>query len=478
MYDEPSLDECVTAYNLNGIHPAADLFPLITGQEFQDLCNSIGNQGLEMPVVLTHDGFLLDGRNRLRALLATGATERFQTLGEFYASDYPGYVMRLNLHRRHLSSEERKVLYLKLRELRGVREHGQRSGNQYTSEDTSNDVSSPPRQPVYASEIGVGVATVQRWESDAKILDKSPDLKEAVLAGKMPVAEAVAIIEKVEQAIAKQAPPAEPVAKPAEQAHPVVTVITVDGKRKDIQKPKATHFNRTNGNVEWASWTWNPITGCLHGCNFCYARAITYNGKMAANYPFGFEPAFYEYRLEAPKNTRIPVDSNNPSDGRVFVGSMADVFGKWVPDEWIQKIFDACMEAPGWEYLFLTKWPNRYKMLESLPKAWFGASVIQQSDVQRVEREMKSFETTGIKWISLEPMLEQITFNDLSWCNLVVIGAQTATQQPSGYVPEKAADFEWVWDVVRQCKDAGVPYYLKPNLLQSPGMILPKGEPS
>jgi protein gp37 len=199
---------------------------------------------------------------------------------------------------------------------------------------------------------------------------------------------------------------------------------------------------------------------------------------MAANYPFGFEPAFYEYRLEAPKNTRIPVDSNNPADGRVFVGSMADVFGKWVPDEWIQKIFDACMEAPGWEYLFLTKWPNRYKMLESLPKAWFGASVIQQSDVARVEREMKSFETTGIKWISLEPMLEQITFNDLSWCNLVVIGAQTATQQPSGYVPEKAADFEWVWDVVRQCKDAGVPYYLKPNLLQSPGMILPKGEPS
>ncbi len=478
MYDEPSIDDCVEAYNLNGIHPAADLFPLITGQEFQDLCDSIGNNGLEIPVVLTHDGFLLDGRNRLRALYATGATERFQTLGEFYAYDYPGYVMRLNLHRRHLSSEERKVLYLKLRELRGVRENGQRSGNQYTSEAVTKVTPSTPTQTSYASEMGVSRKTVNDWESDAKILDKSPDLKEAVLAGKMPVAEAVAIVEKVEQAIARQAPPAEPVAKPARQALPVVPVITVDGKSKDVPKPKATHFNKTNGNVEWASWTWNPITGCLHGCNFCYARAITHNGQMAANYPFGFEPAFYEYRLEAPKNTRIPVDSNNPADGRVFVGSMADVFGKWVPDEWIQKIFDACMEAPGWEYLFLTKWPNRYKMLESLPKAWFGASVIQQSDVSRVEREMKSFETTGVKWISLEPMLERITFNDLSWCNLVVIGAQTATQQPSGYVPEKAADFEWVWDVVRQCKDAGVPYYLKPNLLQSPGMILPKGEPS
>ena len=160
---------------------------------------------------------------------------------------------RLNLHRRHLSSEEREVLYLKLRELRGVREHGFNRHNL----DTSNDVSRPPSQPVYASEIGVGVATVQRWESEAKTLDKSPDLKEAVLAGKMTVAEAVAIVEKVEQAIAKQAPPAEPVAKPTKQVLPVVPVITVDGKSKDVPQPKATHFNRTNGNVEWASWTWN-----------------------------------------------------------------------------------------------------------------------------------------------------------------------------------------------------------------------------
>jgi hypothetical protein len=53
--------------------------------------------------------------------------------------------------------------------------------------------------------MGVSRKTVNDWEFDAKILDKSPDLKEAVLAGKMQVAEAVAIVEKVEQAIAKQA---------------------------------------------------------------------------------------------------------------------------------------------------------------------------------------------------------------------------------------------------------------------------------
>jgi hypothetical protein len=198
-YYEPTIAECVEAYNLNGVHPAADLFPLITGQAFQDLCESIGKEGLELPVVLTHDGYLLDGRNRLRALYVTGMTERFQFLGDSYAADYPGYVMRLNLHRRHLSSEERKVLYFKLRELRGVREKGGNGSNQHAGANESNDsfaqTPPPPSRSAYAAEIGVGSATITRWESDAKILDKVPELKAEVLTGQMPVTEAVAVAE-------------------------------------------------------------------------------------------------------------------------------------------------------------------------------------------------------------------------------------------------------------------------------------------
>jgi hypothetical protein len=74
-------------------------------------------------------------------------------------------------------------------------------------------------------------------------------------------------------------------------------------------------------------------------------------------------------------------------------------------------------------------------------------------------------------------MLEPITFGDLSWCDLVVIGAQTSTRQPEGFVPEFAPDFEWVADVVAQCRAQGVPYYLKPNLLTAPGMKLTQMEP-
>lgn len=250
-------------------------------------------------------------------------------------------------------------------------------------------------------------------------------------------------------------------------------IVTPEGITATVPKPKRTVFNSTTDAVSWARWTWNPVTGCRHGCTFCYARAIAGQTKMQPYYPLAFEPAFHADRLAAPLNTPRP-RSTDPRAGRVFVCSMADLFGKWVPDAWIEQVFTAAMAAPDWEYLFLTKWPARYSMLASLPKAWFGASVIKQADVRRVESNMAGFQTTGIKWLSLEPMLEPIRFSDLSWCDLMVIGAQSATKQPDADVPAFTPPWEWVADVIRQCEQAGVPVYLKENLTKAlpPGMPL------
>ena len=178
-------------------------------------------------------------------------------------------------------------------------------------------------------------------------------------------------------------------------------IITINGEVHDIPKPKRVTFNRTNDHVGWAPHTWNPVTGCLHGCDFCYARAIATSERMAKHYPFGFEPAFHEYRLAAPRNTPLPT-SDKPYDRRVFVCSMADLFGKWVPHEWIQRVFAACLEAPEWEYLFLTKWPNKYSELPLLERAWYGASVIQQADVvawkKPCRRLMRRASPSGCRW--------------------------------------------------------------------------------
>jgi len=83
----------------------------------------------------------------------------------------------------------------------------------------------------------------------------------------------------------------------------------------------------------------------------------------------------------------------------------------------------------------------------------------------------------------VEPLEEPLTFNDLSWCDWVVIGSRTATNQPTGPVPAFAPPFEWVADLVAQARAAGAAVYLKPNLLgqvgpQSPGMALPQEMPA
>ncbi len=257
------------------------------------------------------------------------------------------------------------------------------------------------------------------------------------------------------------------------------TIVTADGVKSTISQPKKVVFNKTNQSVDWAAWTWNPVTGCNHGCTFCYAREIANSDRMKAYYPNKFEPTFHEYRLAAPSNTTCPANGPERSK-RVFVCSMADLFGKWVPIAWVRKVFDACLASPEWEYIFLTKWPKRYANLPLIENAWYGASIVHQLDVARVERAMQQFAGASniVRWISMEPMLEPITFNDLSWCDLVVIGAQTSTKQPEGSSPAFSPQFDWVVDVVNQCREAGVPYFLKANLgPEKPGMVLPKMAP-
>jgi hypothetical protein len=88
----------------------------------------------------------------------------------------------------------------------------------------------------------------------------------------------------------------------------------------------------------------------------------------------------------------------------------------------------------------------------------------------------------SVRWLSVEPMLEPIRFNDLSWCDLIVIGAQSETFQPHGHVPAFAPKWEWVVDLVAQARAAKVPVYLKPNLSgeltgSKPGMQLPQEQP-
>jgi protein gp37 len=111
---------------------------------------------------------------------------------------------------------------------------------------------------------------------------------------------------------------------------------------------------------------------------------------------------------------------------RVFVCSMADLYGKWVPDEWVERVHASCIANPQWDYLMLTKFPRRYVGLELPRTAWLGTSIDEQKRVRLAEEAFCQIRGVRVKWLSLEPLLAPLQFNDLSMFDWVVIGSQSA----------------------------------------------------
>lgn len=102
------------------------------------------------------------------------------------------------------------------------------------------------------------------------------------------------------------------------------------------------------------SETWNPITGCLHDCVYCWARGYAKRLASMRVKPYetyGFKPAFAEWRLR----------QKLPKRGFVFVSDMGDMWGEWVLGEWIEKVLDVLRSKPESEFLFLTKNPKKYR---------------------------------------------------------------------------------------------------------------------
>ena len=244
--------------------------------------------------------------------------------------------------------------------------------------------------------------------------------------------------------------------------------------------------------IDWADATWNPVTGCLHGCEYCYARRIAerfgshgknlidpvgdsltcvseadesreldnqlsevkkvYNGLSVrpAPYPYDFAPTFHRYKLDEPQRWKKPRN--------IFVCSMADLFGEWVPLEWIQQVFEACEAAPQHRYLFLTKNPKRYIELQlegKLPKQhWYGTSVTRKDD--------RDFFSLGYNtFISIEPILESFSCRQMvqPWA---ILGAETGNRKDK-IVPKK----EWITELVDYYSKFGYTKFFMKDSLRS-----------
>lgn len=243
--------------------------------------------------------------------------------------------------------------------------------------------------------------------------------------------------------------------------------------------------------IEWCDHTWNPITGCRHDCSYCYARTMTARfagdvrlNKMAKKdyslvpsadggedlyvldipmmnetgkplvYPFGFEPTLHRHRMDIPGKLKM---GNN-----IFVGAMADIFGKWVPDSWLNEIFEVCEQHSIHNYLFLTKYPQRYEQY-CVPEGenmWYGTTVTRENEISSV-----MFLPAGCrKFVSIEPLLEDIDpeknylmFRGVDW---VIIGAETGRRKD-----KTAPQLEWVRKIVLEADNNGIPVFMKDSLV-------------
>lgn len=92
------------------VHPAAEIFPMMTAEALAELVADIKENGLLESITTDQDGALLDGRNRLLACEQAGVEPRYAT----YKGDPWRYVVSTNLHRRHLTDAQRAVIAGKL----------------------------------------------------------------------------------------------------------------------------------------------------------------------------------------------------------------------------------------------------------------------------------------------------------------------------------------------------------------------------
>jgi len=166
-------------------HPLANIFPLIEGQAYQELMADVLKHGIREPIWV-YEGKILDGRNRYRAAQAMGVECPIQ---EYDGDDATGFVISLNLHRRHLSESQRGVVAAKLANL----ENGQKTSS-------ANLPSTAVSQSDAAEMLNVSTRTVT---SAKVVVDQGSDsLVQAVESGSVSVSAAadVATLPKQKQA--------------------------------------------------------------------------------------------------------------------------------------------------------------------------------------------------------------------------------------------------------------------------------------
>jgi protein gp37 len=213
-----------------------------------------------------------------------------------------------------------------------------------------------------------------------------------------------------------------------------------------------------NSSIEWTDATWNPIRGCTKvspGCKHCYAETFAERFRGVPGHPYeqGFDLKLVPEKLLDPFRWK--------SSKKVFVNSMSDLFQNPVSSDYIRQVVSVMVEADWHIYQVLTKRSERMRTMlaDELQFAgakeniWWGVSVEDKKHgLPRVEDLRAS--SAKVKFLSIEPLLEDLGEIDLSGIQWVIVGGESG---PGA----RALNPSWAKRVLRQCRQHNVPFFFK-----------------
>lgn len=206
------------------------------------------------------------------------------------------------------------------------------------------------------------------------------------------------------------------------------------------------------GKIDWTDWTWNPITGCLHGCPYCYMKRMEkrFSGIMEPK----FKPQYIDSFLASKKV--------KPGD-KVFVGSSGDMWGEWVPYSWIAPVISIADQRPDVTFQFLTKNPAMYGNWKlNQTNCWFGTSVDGTPATRRnLDLLIRNTQHAKVRFVSFEPLLKDVSVfknivNNICLLDWIIIGADSnkGAKQPP---------IEWAESLINTARTYNIPVFVKDN---------------
>lgn len=219
-------------------------------------------------------------------------------------------------------------------------------------------------------------------------------------------------------------------------------------------------MNKTN--IEWTDFVCNPWRQrCKKHCWYCYAWKYYPRYGIYEDEPEGLHRPTLKKLWSRKKPTRI------------FMGSMTDLLGEWVPSKIIMDILDAVefsndeQDREGLKhhtFIFLTKNWKRYLEFDWPENCWLGATATDGESFGEVTACLSPLANTT--FVSVEPILARIdpeeNFRASFYPGGVVIGALTGVAAKRR--PKQEDEREWIEELVDWCATHRIPVRVKDNV--------------